>query len=105
MKRAPVGWPCNQFGWVVKCEKCDKEAKFRRACHLRDDDDLPPYPLLDRLLRGLIDENASRSELIERGFDAQLVDDVLRRFYEAEFKRRQSPPGIAVTKQQLLRLH
>jgi hypothetical protein len=41
MKRAPVGWPCNQFGWVVKCEKCDKEAKFRRACHLRDDDDLP----------------------------------------------------------------
>jgi NAD+ synthase (glutamine-hydrolysing) len=64
----------------------------------RDDDDLPPYPLLDRLLRGLIDENASRSDLVERGFDAELVDDVLRRFYEAEFKRRQSPPGIAVTK-------
>ncbi|MGB2982706.1 MAG: NAD+ synthase [Candidatus Bipolaricaulia bacterium] len=63
----------------------------------KDEDDLPPYDTLDALLLGLIDENASRAQLIERGFDEGLVDDVLRRFYAAEYKRRQLPPGIAVT--------
>jgi NAD+ synthase (glutamine-hydrolysing) len=63
----------------------------------RDDDDLPPYDVLDRLLTALIDENASRAELIERGFAAKVVDDILRRYYGSEFKRRQLPPGIALT--------
>lgn len=63
----------------------------------RDDDDLPPYDVLDRLLTALIDEDASRAELIERGFKAEVVDDILRRYYGSEFKRRQLPPGIALT--------
>jgi len=62
-----------------------------------DADDLPPYDVLDRILRGLIDENLSREELVNRGFETQIVDDILRRFHASEFKRRQAPPGIAVT--------
>ena len=63
----------------------------------RDADDLPPYDVLDRLLTALIDDNASRAELVERGFEATVVDDILRRYYTFEFKRRQLPPGITLT--------
>ena len=63
----------------------------------RDEDDLPPYDVLDPLLRHIIDENRSRRELIAMGFDAELVDRVLTRYHASEYKRRQLPPGIKVT--------
>ncbi len=63
----------------------------------RDDQDLPPYTVLDSLLHALIEENRSREQLIEQGFEADIVDDVLRRYYMAEYKRRQLPPAIKVS--------
>jgi len=63
----------------------------------RDEDDLPPYEILDPLLEALIDENASREELIARGLGAELVDEVLVRYYRSEFKRRQAPPALSLT--------
>jgi NAD+ synthase (glutamine-hydrolysing) len=63
----------------------------------RDEDDLPPYGTLDPLLRALIEENASRDDLIERGFDRKLVDEIVGRFHGAEFKRAQLPPGVALS--------
>ena len=63
----------------------------------RDDDDLPAYPDLDPILRVLIEEGCSRTQAVARGFDANLVDDILGRLYRNEYKRRQLPPGIKVT--------
>jgi len=63
----------------------------------RDDQDLPPYEILDPLLHALIEENRSRQQLIAEGFPAEVVDDVLRRYYIAEYKRRQLPPAIKVS--------
>jgi len=63
----------------------------------RDEDDLPPYDVLDPLLEALIAENASTEELVDRGFDPHTVADVVRRVYDAEFKRRQLPPTIVVS--------
>lgn len=63
----------------------------------RDDQDLPPYTVLDPLLHALIEQNRSRQQLIEQGFATDLVDDVLRRYYLAEYKRRQLPPAIKVS--------
>ncbi len=63
----------------------------------RDEDDLPPYSELDPLLAKVIEANMSRTQLIEAGFDPELVDRVLPRYYASEFKRRQLPPGIKVT--------
>ena len=63
----------------------------------RDDQDLPPYEILDRLIHALIEENLSREQLILRGFAAGTVDDILRRYYIAEYKRRQLPPAIKVS--------
>ena len=63
----------------------------------RDEDDLPPYAVLDPLLKALIEENASRATLIERGYPEKTVDEVLRRYYRSEYKRAQLPPGIKVS--------
>ncbi len=63
----------------------------------KDEDDLPPYAELDPALRALIEGNASRDGLLGAGFPAPLVDEVLRRYFLHEHKRRQLPPGIKVT--------
>ncbi len=63
----------------------------------KDEDDLPPYAELDPALRALIEGNASRDGLLAAGFPLPLVDEVLRRYYLHEHKRRQLPPGIKVT--------
>lgn len=63
----------------------------------RDEDDLPPYSVLDALLVELIEKNTSREELIAHGFPKETVKDVLTRYYQSEYKRRQLPPGIKVS--------
>lgn len=60
----------------------------------RDDDSLPPYDVLDPILYGLVEEELSVDDLVGRGFDKDLVARVERLLYVAEYKRRQSPPGV-----------
>ncbi|MFC2082997.1 NAD+ synthase [Candidatus Bipolaricaulota bacterium] len=63
----------------------------------RDEDDLPPYAVLDPILEQLIEQNASKRQLLEQGFDEATIDDVQRRIRITEYKRRQLPPGIKIT--------
>jgi len=63
----------------------------------KDEDDLPPYPVLDAILEQLIEKNASGDDLVTRGFPVATVDDVLARYYRSEYKRSQLPPAIKVS--------
>jgi len=63
----------------------------------RDEDSLPPYELLDRILHGYIELDYSREQLIGQGLPAEDVDRTLRLVDRAEYKRRQAPPGIKIT--------
>jgi NAD+ synthase (glutamine-hydrolysing) len=63
----------------------------------RDEDSLPPYELLDRILQGYIELNQSREQLIAQGLPEQDVDRTIRLVDRAEYKRRQAPPGIKVS--------
>lgn len=63
----------------------------------KDSDSLPEYDLLDRILKGFIEEKLSRDELISRGLPKEEVERVLRLVDRNEYKRRQSPPGIKIT--------
>jgi NAD+ synthase (glutamine-hydrolysing) len=63
----------------------------------RDEDSLPPYELLDRILRGYIELDLGREQLIAQGLPAAEVDRTIRLVDLAEYKRRQAPPGIKVT--------
>ncbi|MEA3389626.1 NAD+ synthase [Sphingobium sp. CCH11-B1] len=60
----------------------------------RDDDSLPPYEVLDPILYGLVEEELSVEQLVARGFDRDTVARIERLLHVAEYKRRQSPPGV-----------
>jgi NAD+ synthase (glutamine-hydrolysing) len=59
-----------------------------------DEDSLPPYPKLDRVLEAYVELDRSREELGQDGFDPDVVDRALGMIDRAEYKRRQAPPGV-----------
>ena len=63
----------------------------------KDEDSLPPYPVLDTILKGLIERDLSAEELAADGYDATTVNRVWRLLEGAEYKRRQAPPGVKIT--------
>jgi NAD+ synthase (glutamine-hydrolysing) len=62
-----------------------------------DEDSLPPYEILDRILHGYIELDRSREQLIAEGLPAAEVENATRLVDLAEYKRRQAPPGIKIT--------
>ncbi|RMD91444.1 MAG: NAD+ synthase, partial [Calditrichaeota bacterium] len=63
----------------------------------KDEDSLPPYAILDRILTEYVEKDHSVAEIIEMGFEPQMVKDVARMVDRNEYKRRQAPPGIRIT--------
>ena len=64
----------------------------------RDDQSLPPYELLDPLLEAYVEGDATAAELVAAGHDAELVARITRLVDAAEYKRRQMPPGVRISK-------
>ncbi|MFL5335800.1 MAG: NAD+ synthase [Geminicoccaceae bacterium] len=64
----------------------------------KDEDSLPPYEVLDKILDGLVEQDLSPRELVERGFAAETVRRVSNLLDLAEYKRRQAPPGVKITR-------
>jgi NAD+ synthase (glutamine-hydrolysing) len=62
-----------------------------------DEDSLPPYSALDRVLEAYVEEDRSREELSHDGFDPDVVERALALIDRAEYKRRQAPPGVRLT--------
>jgi len=62
-----------------------------------DQDSLPDYAILDRILHGYLVEHRSKAELIAEGFDPAVVADVLNKVTFSEYKRRQAAPGLKVS--------
>lgn len=63
----------------------------------KDSDSLPSYPVLDAILKGLIERDLSAEELAAEGHDRATVTRVWRLLEGAEYKRRQAPPGVKIT--------
>ena len=63
----------------------------------RDDQSLPPYDVLDPVLMAYVENDLTAAELIDAGFEEDLVRRVVRLVDVAEYKRRQTPPGVRVT--------
>lgn len=62
-----------------------------------DQDDLPPYDVLDPILLAYLEEHKSSEEIAARGYDPAVVKDIIRRIQLNEYKRKQAPLGIKVT--------
>jgi NAD+ synthase (glutamine-hydrolysing) len=63
----------------------------------RDEDDLPPYAVLDQIIEAYVEDDRSPQEIISRGFDPAIVTRVIRMIDHNEYKRRQAPPGVKIT--------
>lgn len=89
--------------YINKKKKIIPESIFSRppSAELRPDqkdtDTLPPYNILDKILKLYIEEHMSFGEIIKRGFNSQTVRRVIEMVDRSEYKRRQAPPGIKIT--------
>ena len=63
----------------------------------RDQDSLPPYDILDGILELYVEENLSLAAIVERGFERQVVDELVRLIDRNVYKRRQAAPGIKIS--------
>lgn len=62
-----------------------------------DQDTLPPYDVLDDILTEYVEKNRSIADIIKKGHDPRIVQDIIRRIHLNEYKRKQAPPGLKVT--------
>lgn len=62
-----------------------------------DQDALPPYEMLDPILRAYVEEDKSLEEIVAMGFKSRVVKKVIEMVDRSEYKRRQAPPGIKIT--------
>jgi NAD+ synthase len=82
-------------GPVMPQRIIDKPPSAELRPNQRDEDSLPPYSLLDRILEALVEEELSVQQAAEAtGADEALVADIEKKLLRAEYKRRQAPPGV-----------
>jgi NAD+ synthase (glutamine-hydrolysing) len=84
-------------GPVIPAEVLTKPPSAELRPDQRDDQSLPPYDVLDPVLLAYVESDLTAGELVEAGFDEELVRTVVRLVDLAEYKRRQTPPGVRVT--------
>ncbi|XAV88249.1 MAG: NAD+ synthase [Candidatus Symbiodolus clandestinus] len=87
----------NQLSSVIPLAVLERLPTAELAPNQCDQDSLPPYPILDALLRCYIEQNQSPNALIAAGFAETLVRQVVRFVDNSEYKRRQAPLGPRVT--------
>ncbi|TAJ83362.1 NAD+ synthase [Reyranella sp.] len=101
-KHLPQG-ALGKAGTVIPARIIDKPPSAELRPDQKDSDSLPPYPVLDALLNGLIERDLSTADLAQEGHDPAVVDRVWRLLEGAEYKRRQAPPGVKITSRNISR--
>jgi NAD+ synthetase len=87
----------NRDREIIPAASISKPPSAELRPNQTDQDSLPPYETLDRILDAYVVKNLGRKEIIRRGFDAAVVNDVINKVTFSEFKRRQSAPGLKVS--------
>ncbi|MFM2349330.1 MAG: hypothetical protein RIR04_296 [Pseudomonadota bacterium] len=94
-------WMLGPAAEVIPARVIDKPPSAELRDNQKDEDSLPPYPVLDAILDGLIDQELSVAELVARGYDHATVKKVESLIYISEYKRYQSAPGTRLTRRAL----
>ncbi|GKY88396.1 NAD+ synthase [Sinisalibacter aestuarii] len=90
-------WMKAPAGAVIPPRVIDKPPSAELREDQKDEDSLPPYEVLDAILDGLIDREASVADLVAEGFDREMVKRVEHLIFISEYKRFQSAPGTRLT--------
>lgn len=87
----------NRDKIIIPLSTIEKAPSAELRPNQKDTDSLPPYEILDDILKSYIEDDKSISEIIADGYEEDLVRDVIRKVNNAEYKRKQAAPGLKVT--------
>ena len=82
---------------IIPASSIEKAPSAELRPNQTDQDSLPPYEILDAILKGYVEEGLARADLVAQGFDAAVVNDVVRKVDLNEYKRKQAAPGLKIT--------
>ena len=88
----------NRTTEVIPVEIIDKEPSAALRPDQKDSDSLPPYEVLDEILRRYVEEDRTPTEIVADGFPLDVVDRVASMVDRNEYKRRQAAPGVKITR-------
>ncbi len=87
----------NREREIIPRSSIDKPPSAELRPNQTDQDSLPPYDILDAILKGYVEEGLSRRDLVAQGFAEAVVNDVIRKVDLNEYKRKQAAPGLKIT--------
>lgn len=88
----------NGVAPVIPRRVLERAPSAELAPDQRDEDTLPPYPVLDAILEMYVERDMAPEEIIAAGFDAEAVKRTVSMVDRSEYKRRQAPPGVRVSR-------
>jgi NAD+ synthase (glutamine-hydrolysing) len=88
----------NALGAVIPQRVLERPPSAELAPDQKDEDSLPPYAVLDPILEAYVEQDRSIAEIIAMGFEADTVRRVATLVDRNEYKRRQAPPGVRITR-------
>lgn len=86
----------NTQARVLPSEVIVRAPSAELALNQKDENTLPPYPVLDKILKLYLDEHKTKKEIIAAGEEAPIVDWVIKRYRATAFKRAQTPPALEI---------
>jgi NAD+ synthetase len=87
----------NREREIIPADSITKPPSAELRPNQTDQDSLPPYEILDAILDLYVVKNLGKAEIVARGFDAAVVNDVVNKINFSEYKRRQAAPGLKVS--------
>jgi NAD+ synthase len=96
-----ANWPTNALGpkgRVMPENVIARPPSAELRANQKDEDSLPPYEVLDGILESLVEGEMSFEQVVAKGYDPAIVKRVEPLLYTSEYKRRQAPPGVKITR-------
>ena len=88
----------NRIGTAIPERVITRPPSAELAPDQEDTDSLPPYEILDPILEAFIEHDLGADEIVAKGFDEKTVEKIMRMVVRNEYKRRQAPPGVRITR-------
>ena len=87
----------NRDGEIIPINTIEKPPSAELRPEQKDEDSLPPYDVLDGILKAYVEEGKSADDIVALGYEPDIVKDIVRKVDLNEYKRKQAPPGLRVS--------
>ncbi len=87
----------NRRKEIIPADTIEKPPSAELRPNQKDQDSLPPYDILDGVLRAYVEESKDVCDIVGMGYDESLVKDIINKVDRNEYKRKQAAPGLKVT--------